>query len=106
MRVSLYLVSVLASSTLWAEENALELAKNSGCLACHTVERKVIGPAWKDVAARYKDDSSMKEVLVNKIKTGGKGNWLEVTNGAMMPPYSPRVNDEDIAKLVDFILSL
>lgn len=106
MRVSLYLISVLASSTLWADEGALELAKNSGCLACHAIERKVIGPAWKDVAARYKDDQAMRIVLINKIKAGGKGNWLEVTNGATMPPYFPRVKDEDIEELVSFILSL
>lgn len=84
----------------------LELAKKSGCLACHSVEKKVVGPAWKDVAAKYKGDAGAKARLVKKVKTGGKGNWTKVTGGAPMPPYSPRVSDENIEKLVDFVLSL
>lgn len=84
----------------------LELAKKSGCLACHSVEKKVVGPAWKDVAAKYKGDAGAKARLVAKVQKGGKGNWTEVTGGAPMPPYSPRVADADIEKLVDFILGL
>lgn len=84
----------------------LELAKKSGCLACHSVEKKVVGPAWKDVAAKYKGDASARDALIAKVKAGGKGNWTEVTGGVPMPPYSPRVADADIEKLVDFVLSL
>lgn len=84
----------------------LELAKKSGCLACHSVEKKIVGPAWKDVAAKYKGNADAKAALVDKVKKGGSGNWTEVTKGAKMPPYSPRVSDENIAKLVDFVLSL
>lgn len=91
-----------------ADANAagLDLARKSGCLACHSIEKKVVGPAWKDVAARYKSDSSAKAALVEKVKKGGKGNWTDVTGGTPMPPYSPRVSDADIEKLVDFVLSL
>ena len=84
----------------------LDLAKKSGCLACHSVEKKVVGPAWKDVAAKYKGDAGAKDALVGKVKAGGKGNWTDVTGGVPMPPYSPRVADADIATLVDFILAL
>jgi cytochrome c len=84
----------------------LALAKKSGCLACHSVEKKIVGPAWKDVAAKYKGDSGAKALLIEKVKKGGKGNWTEVTGGAPMPPYSPRVADADIEKLVDFVLGL
>ncbi|WP_455202723.1 c-type cytochrome [Kaarinaea lacus] len=84
----------------------LDLAKKSGCLACHSVDKKVVGPAWKDVAAKYKGDGGAKATLVEKVKKGGKGNWTKVTGGAPMPPYSPRVKDADIEKLVDFVLSL
>ena len=84
----------------------LDLAKKSGCLACHSVEKKIVGPAWKDVAAKYKGDGGAKATLIDKVKKGGKGNWTSVTGGAPMPPYSPRVKDEDIAKLVDFIMGL
>lgn len=82
------------------------LAQKSGCTACHAIDKKVVGPAWADVAAKYKGDSGAKAQLVNKVKTGGKGNWTEVTGGVPMPPYSPRVSDADIEKLVDFVLSL
>jgi cytochrome c len=84
----------------------LDLAKKSGCLACHAVEKKVVGPAWGDVAAKYKGDAGAKAALVDKVKKGGKGNWTEVTGGVPMPPYSPRVADADIEALVDFILGL
>lgn len=87
-------------------EEGLALAKKSGCLACHSVDHKVVGPAWKDVSAHYKGDAGARERLIHKVKTGGKGNWTEVTGGVPMPPYSPRVSDADIEKLVDFVLSL
>ncbi len=89
-----------------ANADALDLAKKSGCLACHSIEKKVVGPAWKDVAAKYKGDGAAKATLVEKVKKGGKGNWTSVTGGVPMPPYSPRVADADIDTLVDFILTL
>lgn len=84
----------------------LELAKASGCLACHSVDKKVVGPAWMDVSKKYKGDAGAKAALVGKIKAGGKGNWTEVTGGVPMPPYSPRVTDANIEKMVDFVLGL
>lgn len=84
----------------------LELAKKSGCLACHSVDKKIVGPAWNDVSAKYKGDAGARDALIEKVKKGGKGNWTEVTKGAPMPPYSPRVSDENIATLVDFVLGL
>ncbi len=86
--------------------DALALAQKSGCLACHSVEKKVVGPAWKDVSAKYKGDAEAKARLIAKVKAGGKGNWTEVTGGVPMPPYSPRVSDADIETLVTFVLSL
>ncbi len=84
----------------------LELAKKSGCLACHAVDKKVVGPAWQDVSAKYKGDAAARDALISKVKAGGKGNWTDVTGGVPMPPYSPRVADADIEKLVDFVLGL
>ena len=84
----------------------LDLAKKSGCLACHSVDHKVVGPAWKDVAAKYKGDAGARDTLIKKVHTGGKGNWTAVTGGVPMPPYSPRVSDENIETLVDFVLGL
>jgi len=103
----MYLLVAAAMTVLSANANAdLALAKKSGCLACHSVEKKVVGPAWNDVAKKYRGDAAAKAMLIEKVKKGGKGNWTAVTGGAMMPPYSPRVKDEDIAKLVEFVLQL
>jgi len=95
--------ALLVSGSAFAD---LDLAKKSGCLACHSVEKKIVGPGWKDVAAKYKGDAGAKAALITKVKKGGKGNWTKVTGGAPMPPYSPRVSDANIEKLVDFILAL
>jgi cytochrome c len=88
-----------------SREEGLALAGKSGCLACHKIETKLVGPAWRDVSKRYKGDPGAKARLVAKVKAGGKGNWTEVTGGVAMPPYSPRVSDENIEKLVTFVLS-
>lgn len=87
-------------------EQALALAQASGCLACHRIETRIVGPAWQDVSIRYQGDSGARARLVAKVKSGGKGNWTAVTGGVGMPPYSPRVADQDIKTLVKFILSL
>ncbi len=99
------IVSVQAPAAMGKDEG-LALAQQSGCLACHSIEKKVVGPAWQDVAARYKGNAAARADLIAKVKSGGKGNWTEVTGGVPMPPYSPRVTDENIAALVDFLLSL
>ena len=83
-------------------EDGKALAKKSGCFACHNVDRKIIGPAWNDVGAKYKGDPAAHEMIAKWIHTGGTGRW----GTAVMPPYSPRVTDADIEKLADFILSL
>ncbi len=79
-----------------------ELAKKSGCFACHSIETKRVGPAWNDVSTKYKGDAGAKDNLVKWIHTGGKGRW----NLGTMPAYSPRVADADIDALAEFILSL
>ena len=84
----------------------LALAKKSGCLACHNVDKKVVGPAWRDVSKRYKGVAQAKTRLIEKISKGGRGNWTDVVGNAAMPPYFPRVSKENIEKLVDFVLSL
>jgi cytochrome c len=98
-------VSAQAAAAMGKDEG-LALAQQSGCLACHSIEKKVVGPAWQDVAARYKGNGEARDKLIAKVKAGGKGNWTEVTGGVPMPPYSPRVTDENISALVDFVLSL
>lgn len=83
-----------------------ELARQSGCFECHRVEKKVIGPPFQAVAAKYKGDTRAREALIAKVSKGGKGNWTEVTGGVPMPPHSPRLSDPEIARLVDWLLGL
>ncbi len=83
------------------ETAAMELAKKSGCIACHTTDKKLLGPAWKDVAKKYAGDSAASEQLALKIKKGTKGTW-----GPIPMPPNPTIKDGDIKTMVEFILSL
>lgn len=82
------------------------LAQKSGCLECHGIDQKIIGPAFRDIAAKYQGDKLAREALIQTVKNGGKGNWTEVTGGVLMPPYSPRLSAAEIEQLVDWVLGL
>lgn len=91
----------LAAGTFAADPKAGEaLTKSSGCTACHSVDKKLVGPAFKEVAAKYKNDKGAEAALVKKVKAGGKGAWGEVP----MPPNA-HVKDDDIKAMVRWILS-
>ena len=90
------------TTNVLAEADALQLAKKSGCLTCHSIEKKIVGPAWRDVAAKYRGDASAQSTLDNKVAKGGKGAWGNMA----MPANAPRVAEADIHSLVSFILSL
>src|SRR5512134_3100348 len=77
-----------------------ELAKKHACLACHTVDKKMVGPSYKDVAAKYRSDKEAPKKLALKVKNGSQGVWGTVP----MPPNSA-VPDADINALVKWILS-
>lgn len=100
-----FLLVVLATGPLMmaGQASASEaLAKKSGCLACHGVDKKVLGPGLKDVAAKYKGDASAEAKLVAKVKAGGSGVWGPIP----MPANSPQVKDADIKSIVKWVLSL
>ncbi|RLJ68373.1 c-type cytochrome [Sulfurisoma sediminicola] len=78
----------------------LDLAKKSNCMSCHTVDKKLVGPAYKDVAAKYAGKADAVKTLTAKVKAGGKGNWGEIP----MPPNA-NVKDADIETLVKWILA-
>jgi len=88
------------------QTESLALARKSGCLACHAVDKKVVGPPWRDVARRYAGNPDARAQLIEKVSKGGKGNWTDVVGNVAMPPYYPRVSKDNIEKLVDFVLSL
>jgi len=78
----------------------LDLAKKSNCMSCHTVDKKLVGPAYKDVAKKYAGDKTAEAKLIAKVKAGGKGVWGEIP----MPPNAA-VKDADIATLVKWVLA-
>lgn len=79
-----------------------KLAQRSGCFVCHAIDKKVVGPAWKDIAAKYRGDAGVEAKLITKVAKGGSGAWGSVP----MPANAPRVSDVDIKSLVKFVLSL
>ena len=119
------IVSMVAATGLMIAGSALatdmpELAKKSGCIACHKIDSKLVGPAWMDVSKAYNSNGATttgKKVadilaehkaktaaawLQEKVAKGGTGNW----GTAPMIPNSPKVSDADIKTLVEFVLGL
>ena len=91
-------VSALLSVTPAFADLALATSKN--CMACHAVDKKVVGPAYKDVAAKYKGDKTAADKLATKVIKGGSGSW-----GAIPMPANPQVNEADAKKLVAWVLA-
>ncbi len=75
------------------------LAKAKNCMSCHAVDKKLVGPSYKDVAAKYKGDAGAAEALATKIKAGGKGVWGQIP----MPPNN--VTPDEAKKLATWVLS-
>jgi cytochrome c len=80
---------------------AQALMQKDGCAACHAIDRKVVGPSYQDVAAKYKGDKDALAKLSNKVKKGGSGVW-----GSIPMPPNAQVSDADINTLVGWILTL
>jgi cytochrome c len=77
------------------------MMKKDGCAACHAVDKKIIGPSYVDVAAKYKADKDAVSKLSEKVKKGGSGVWGQIP----MPP-NLTVSDADIKDLVTWIMTL
>jgi cytochrome c len=97
--VSLLAVAgILSAGAVQAAPSGEDLAKTKNCLACHAVDKKIVGPAYKDVAKKYTAKDEAK--LVDKVMKGGKGSWGEVP----MPPNTT-VSKEEATTLVKWVLS-
>ena len=90
-------LAAAAAVPAYAQE---ELAKKHNCFACHAVDKKLVGPSYKDVAAKYRNDPAAEAKLFDKVKKGGQGVWGQVP----MPPNA-QVPDGDIISLVKWVLS-
>ena len=85
------------SAPSWADE---ALAKSKNCMACHAVDKKLVGPSYKDVAKKYSGDAKAVDALAVKIVKGGSGVW-----GAIPMPANPQVSEADAKKLAAWVLS-
>ena len=79
----------------------LALAQSKNCMACHAVDKKLVGPSYKDVAAKYASDSGAVDKLALKIQKGGAGVW-----GAIPMPANANVSDADAKKLAVWVLTI
>jgi cytochrome c len=119
--ILLALAGVLAASSALAEDKSeaamLKLASTSGCLTCHQVEPGAkgpdgmapIGPAWRDVSAKYKGQKGAEQTLTNIVMTGSNpyaSHWKGKVSGLAMPPNEVAIKQGDAKKLVHWILSL
>lgn len=80
-----------------------DLAKKNGCAACHSIDKKLVGPAWMDVSKKYKGDAEAEAKLITKVSKGGSGVWGKVA----MPAQDASGKKQDVIKeLVQFVLAL
>ena len=92
-----FVIGCMTSMPAWASP---ELAQKKNCMACHAVDKKVIGPAYKDVAAKYAGRPDAVAALAQKVMKGGSGVW-----GPVPMPANPQVSEAEARQLVQWILS-
>ncbi|ALK98657.1 cytochrome C' [Massilia sp. WF1] len=90
-------VSALVSTSAFAQA---DLAKAKNCMACHAIGTKLVGPAYKDVAAKYAGQKGAEDKLVQKVMKGGSGVW-----GPVPMPANPQVSEAEARTLVKWVLS-
>lgn len=81
------------------DEKARMLAKQNACLGCHSVDKKIVGPSYQEVALKYKNNAGATAFLKNKILHGGVGSW-----GVVPMPANEKLSDADLSLLTQWIL--
>ena len=78
-----------------------ELMEKSGCVSCHRIDQKLIGPSFKDIAIKYKSDRNALPYLLEKVRYGGEGVWGDMP----MPPNSvEKISDADLKSVIEWVL--
>lgn len=90
--------ALIAAPAAMANEQA---AQKAGCLACHAKDKKLVGPAFKDVAAKYKDQKDALAKLTEKARKGGSGVWGPVP---MPPNDAAKISDDDLEAVLEWVL--
>ena len=100
--LALSLTAFLPAANAQIDADAAKaLADKLLCLACHKIDEKLVGPAYRDVAKKYQGVAGAQDILIAKVKKGGKGVWGTVA----MPPH-PNDSDEDLRLIIGWILAL
>lgn len=103
-RLALSLLLAAAVGTLAVPAQASEaIAKKARCVACHAIDKKLVGPAYRDVATKYRGDSAAPARLAEKVRHGGNGVWGQVP---MMPHPADRIGDDDLKAVIAWVLAL
>lgn len=97
-RALLVLATLTAVSAPVLADEALARSKN--CMACHAVDKKLVGPSYKDIAKKYAGDAKAADALATKIIKGGSGVW-----GAIPMPANPQLSEADAKKLVAWVMA-
>lgn len=101
LNLKAYIVLFVLTTVSNVAISNIDLARAKNCMSCHTVNRKLIGPAYKDVAIKYESQKDIEEQLVQKVRKGGSGAW-----GVVPMPANTQVNEKEARLLVKWILSL
>jgi cytochrome c len=100
MKISVIALALSGLMLPIAASASQPLAQSKGCMTCHQVDKKILGPSFKQIAEKYKGDKAAEANLVKKVKAGGTGVW----GSAVMPPNA-HVKEEDIKTIVHWILT-
>lgn len=92
---------MIAAPAALADE--LAVATKAGCMACHNVDKKVVGPAYKDVAKKYKGQADAPAKLADKVRKGGSGNWGSIP---MSPNDEKKISDADLKAVISWVLKM
>jgi cytochrome c len=98
---TLVLMSAGANAAI-DDKKATELMTKGGCVACHAVDKKLVGPSFKDVATKHKGEKNAAAAVAKKVREGGSGAYGQIP---MPPNPKDKINDDDLKALVDWVLS-
>lgn len=102
MMIKFALVASLALVVSGPVAASLEIVKKARCVACHAVDKKMVGPSYREVAAKYQGQPDAAAKLAEKVRAGGSGVWGAVP---MMPNDASKISDENLKAAIDWILA-
>jgi len=99
----LVLPLLAAALTVPSVQASEAIVKKARCVACHAIDKKLVGPAYRDVAAKYRGDAGAPERLAAKVRAGGSGVWGDIP---MIPHPADKISDADLAAAIAWVLAL